>query len=108
MSWSGTFLRTVPSGFFPLMSVTGKTRNMSDFYLTCQSFYYIINAGAFYIGGGFFMAAQITAVIIFLVMFAFIITEKFHGTLRQHSAVLQRSFSCLVSVCTVPLRYSRH
>ena len=46
------------------------------------------------------MAAQITAVIIFLVMFAFIITEN--------SAVLQRSFSCLVSVCTVPLRYSRH
>ena len=53
MSWSGTFIRTVPSGFFPLMSVTGKIRNMSDFYLTCQSFYYIINAGAFYIEGGF-------------------------------------------------------
>ena len=54
------------------------------------------------------MAAQITAVIIFWLCLHSLSRKKFHGTLRQHSAVLQRSFSCLVSVCTVPLRYSRH
>lgn len=102
MSWSGTFIRTVPSGFFPLMSVTGKIRNMSDFYLTCQSFYHIINAGAFYIGGGFFMAAQITAVIIFLVMFAFIITEK----IPRHIATTLCSVATLILVFGVCMHSS--
>ncbi len=75
---------------------------MSDFYLTCQSFYYIINAGAFYIGGGFFMAAQITAVIIFLVMFAFIITEK----IPRHIATTLCSVATLILVFGVCMHSS--
>lgn len=50
------------------------------------------------------MAAQITAVIIFLVMFAFIITEK----IPRHIATTLCSVATLILVfgvvCTVPLR----
>ena len=55
------------------------------------------------------MAAQITAVIIFLVMFAFIITEKIPRHIATTLCQCCNAHSRVwVSVCTVPLRYSRH